>query len=204
MAIIPMSYSPATILREYQKIGETAVKERSVDILLHNDRDQAVAIYAEPEDIDGQLRHVVLSQVDMKTRRSTDETETIMAVIDYYESQLVRDEPVQVEGVTTLKHQRSASLATSLYEAVVKQGIILVSDNVQFPGGKALWQRIARHSRHVSVFLLDPQQRAFWPYDGDRVKYDGLSIPEEQIWSLAPDESRKGVVLVAERNAADA
>ncbi|EGM6703838.1 hypothetical protein IIK97_004072 [Salmonella enterica subsp. enterica serovar Nigeria] len=199
MAIIPMSYSANTIIREYRKIGETSIKERGVDILLHNDGDQAVAIYAEPEDIDGQLRHIVLSQVDMKTRRSTDENETIMAVIDYYESQLVSGEPVQVEGVTTLKHQRGASLATSLYEAIVKQGIILVSDNVQFPGGKALWQRIARYSRDVAVFVLDPQARAFWPYDGDRVKYDGLSIPEDQIWSLAPDESRKGVVLVAEQ-----
>lgn len=58
---------------------------------------------------------------------------------------------------------------------------------------------MARKEVGIDVFVFDSERRAFWPYDGERVKYDGRSIPEEQIWSLAPNESRKGIVLVAEK-----
>ncbi|HCZ4708628.1 TPA: hypothetical protein O3H02_004295 [Salmonella enterica subsp. enterica serovar Saintpaul str. CFSAN004144] len=195
MAVTPMSYSPATLLREYQLIGTTSIAERAVSIYLHNEKHHAAAVYAEPEDVDGQLRHIVIGKIDLKTRRSEDDNETILAVIGYFESSLV--ESLQVEGVIVTKRERGATLATVMYQALIDTGIVLVSDNVQYPGGKALWSKIARNNA-FDVFVFDAEQRQFWPYDGERVRYDGVSIPESEIWSLAPDESRKGVVLVAE------
>ncbi|WP_226374124.1 hypothetical protein [Pectobacterium quasiaquaticum] len=62
-----------------------------------------------------------------------------------------------------------------------------------------MWARMARKEAGIQVFVFDSEQRAFWPYDGERIRYDGRSIPESNIWSLAPNESRKGAVLVAER-----
>lgn len=197
MAVIPMSYSPATLLREYEPIGLTSLAERAVNIYLHREKHHAAAVYAEPEDVNGQMRHVVIGKVDLKSRRSEDENETILAVIGYFESS--RIEPLQVEGVIVSKRERGATLATAMYHALINAGITLVSDNLQYPGGKALWAKVARE--HIfDVFVFDAEQRLFWPYDGQRVRYDGQSIPEEQIWSLAPNESRKGVVLVAEKH----
>ncbi|ANG90911.1 hypothetical protein LZP96_15705 [Enterobacteriaceae bacterium 155047] len=196
MAVIPMSYSPATMAREYRKIGETTVNGRAVDIYIHNDRHHAVAVYGEPDDINGDLRHVIVAKIDLKSRQSEDETETILAVIGYYELETT---PLQVEGVIVTKRERNVNVASALYKALINDGIVLVSDNVQFPGGKALWARMARKEVGIDVFVFDSERRAFWPYDGERVKYDGRSIPEEQIWSLAPNESRKGIVLVAEK-----
>ncbi|WP_245000860.1 hypothetical protein [Dickeya dadantii] len=200
MAILPMSYSPATMAREYRKIGETGVNGRAVDIYIHRDRHHAVAIYGEPDDVDGDLRHVVVAKIDLKSRNSDDETETILAVIGYYENlQPVNTHPAQVEGVIVAKRERNANVASAMYKALINDGIVLVSDNLQFPGGKALWARMARKEMGIDVFVFDSERRAFWPYDGERIRYDGRSIPESDIWSLAPNESRKGVVLVAER-----
>lgn len=135
MAVIPMSYSPATMAREYRKIGETTVNGRAVDIYIHNDRHHAVAVYGEPDDINGDLRHVIVAKIDLKSRQSEDETETILAVIGYYELETT---PLQVEGVIVTKRERNVNVASALYKALINDGIVLVSDNVQFPGGKAL------------------------------------------------------------------
>ncbi|WP_238550800.1 hypothetical protein [Dickeya chrysanthemi] len=145
MAILPMSYSPATMAREYRKIGETSVNGRAVDIYIHNDQHHAVAIYGEPDDVTGDLRHVVVAKIDLKSRNSDDETETILAVIGYYENlQPMKAHSVQVEGVIVTKRERNATVASAMYKALIHDGIVLVSDNLQFPGGKALWARMAR------------------------------------------------------------
>ncbi|WP_240355024.1 hypothetical protein [Pectobacterium brasiliense] len=153
MAILPMSYSPATMAREYRKIGETSVNGRAVDIYIHNEQHHAVAIYGEPDDVNGDLRHVVVAKIDLKSRHSNDETETILAVIGYYENlQLVDDSLAQVEGVIVTKRERNANVASAMYKALINDGIVLVSDNVQFPGGKALWARMARKEVGIQVF----------------------------------------------------
>ncbi|QUG75124.1 hypothetical protein GKQ23_09030 [Erwinia sp. E602] len=46
--------------------------------------------------------------------------------------------------------------------------------------------------------MLDAEEGNFYPYDGERVRYDQQSIPEGEIWSVQPDEARLGIVLVAE------
>ncbi|GEI40892.1 hypothetical protein EC12E129_04955 [Escherichia coli O145:H28] len=76
--------------------------------------------------------------------------------------------------------------------------IILLSDNEQYEGGKALWQHIARRSTNLKVFILDTDSARYYPFDGDRICYDGESIPESEIWSEHPDRNKHGVVLVAE------
>ncbi|ENO4798354.1 hypothetical protein ACBO47_003476, partial [Escherichia coli] len=64
--------------------------------------------------------------------------------------------------------------------------------------GKALWQHIARRSTNLKVFILDTDSARYYPFDGDRIFYDGESIPESEIWSEHPDRNKHGVVLVAE------
>ena len=106
---------------------------------------------------------------------------------------------IQVEGICVDPAERDKGLATRLYEALVLQcGVTLVSDFEQYEGGKMLWQKIARESDQIAVFVLDTEQGAFWPYDGSKVIYDGGCIPEDRIWSHSPDQKCYGIVLVAE------
>ncbi|EJN6525031.1 hypothetical protein NQM03_004640, partial [Escherichia coli] len=57
---------------------------------------------------------------------------------------------------------------------------------------------IARRSTNFKVFILDTDSARYYPFDGDRICYDGESIPESEIWSEHPDRNKHGVVLVAE------
>jgi len=48
------------------------------------------------------------------------------------------------------------------------------------------------------VFVLDTEKGQFYPYDGTKIRYDGVSIPESAIWSHYPDPLRGLVVLIAQ------
>ena len=47
-------------------------------------------------------------------------------------------------------------------------------------GGKALWQHIARRSTNLKVFILDTDSARYYPFDGERISYDGKSIPNQK------------------------
>ena len=81
---------------------------------------------------------------------------------------------------------------------MLKCGLILMSDNKQYEADQALWQKIARESDKLAVFILDSEAGEFYPYSGDRVPYNGTSIPEEKIWSRHHDTPKWGVILIAE------
>ncbi len=69
---------------------------------------------------------------------------------------------------------------------------------LEIQGASLLWQHIARRSTNFKVFILDTDSARYYPFDGDRICYDGESIPESEIWSEHPDRNKHGVVLVAE------
>lgn len=79
--VIPMSYSPATLEREYHQIGEALAGDRLVAIYLHNERHHAAAVRTEPEDVNGQLRHVVLAKVDLYVELPK-RTGAVLSVLD--------------------------------------------------------------------------------------------------------------------------
>ena len=62
------SRSCATMRREYQLIGSMNIGDRAISLYLHNERHHAVAVYEQPEDVNGQLRHRHLVQLDLKVR----------------------------------------------------------------------------------------------------------------------------------------
>ncbi len=73
-----------------------------------------------------------------------------------------------------------------------------MSDNQQYEAGQAPWQKIARGSDKLAVFILDSEVGEFYPYSGDRIPYNGTSIPEDKIGSKHPDTTQWGVILIAE------
>ena len=190
--ILPQSYSQATIARRFEVLRELRVDGAVCQIVYDDDVPLAAVVRKEPADINGQLRHEIIATLEMVRRSEFDD---LITVGKFWQE----SEALQIEGVVVNAPLRNRGLATAIYECLVlNKNIVLVSDNYHYESGKALWQSIARTSEQLNVFVLDAEEGNFYPYDGERVRYDQQSIPEAEIWSVQPDEARLGIVLVAE------
>lgn len=193
MIVMPSTYSPATIARMFEMVEEFELGSRVVQIVYDCQTPRAAIIKADIELFNGVPRHRIIATLDLQRRAGT--TRDIFTVMHCWEDANV----VQAEGLCVTPTERNKGLATRLYEALVLRcGITLMSDFEQYGGGKKLWQKIARESDQIAVFVLDTEQGAFWPYDGTRVIYDGGCIPETRIWSASPDLQCYDVILIAE------
>ena len=193
MIVMPTTYSPMTVARSFRVVEEIELSGRLLQVIYDKQTPRAAIIEADIEVFAGVPRHRVHAALDLQRKKEFGSD--IIAVERWWED----SDLVQVEGICVSPGERDKGLATRLYEALILQcGITLISDFDQYDGGKMLWQKIARESDQISVFVLDTEQGAFWPYDGTKVIYDGGCIPEERIWSISPDQKCHGIVLVAE------
>lgn len=191
MAVIPMSYSPGTVARRFSILDGVTIQGVLYQVIWDSKTPFAAVIEAAPSIIDGDMRHKVVATLELQRRPQLEG----VLVRKFWEDSDV----AQIEGIVVDGTVRDVGLATFVYETVAsKAGVVLLSDNEQYEGGKALWQHIARRSSELKVFILDTDAAQYYPFDGERVCYDGESIPESEIWSEHPDRSKHGVVLVAE------
>ena len=193
MIVMPLSYSAAAIERSFEVIEELTVADQHFLIIFDKETPRASIVKAQLEDVGGELRHICVAMLELNKQKTIGDN--VISVQRFWEDPQV----LQVEGVCVERRFQESGFATQLYEALVlKCGVILMSDNTQYEGGKALWQKIAKSSNALSVFILDTDMGKFLPYDGTKAIYDGISIPEEKIWSIHPDIEHFGVVLIAE------
>jgi len=198
MIILPLTYSPSTVARRFSVLERIRVNGGDAEylVILSDDKNELVAAIIESALTlmdNGDTRHKVVAKLDLCRK---DRVEQVL-IKDTWVSQ----EVAQIEGIVVDGSLRDMGFATVLYEAVIdKAKLVLLSDNEQYQGAKGLWQKIARTSKLVSVYVLDTDENRYFPYDGNRIAYDGTSIPEDEIWSTHPDKSKHAVLLVAERN----
>lgn len=193
MIVMPTTYSPMTVARAFKRVEEFELSGRLLHVIYDSQTPRAAIIEADIDVFEGVPRHRVVAALDLQRKPTLGKD--IIAVERCWEEANI----IQVEGICVDPGERDKGLATRLYEALILQcDVTLISDFDQYEGGKMLWQKIARESDQIAVFVLDTEQGAFWPYDGSKVIYDGGCIPEERIWSLSPDQKCRGVVLVAE------
>lgn len=114
-----MTHSPAAIERVYQLLGSITSAGSQLNIYLHKNLILARAIRAEPEDVNGQLRHRVVASLDFKTRPEA-------TVISYFESPEL---------------QEPAFVAEQLRAMTVASGISLVRDDERYPRARSFWER---------------------------------------------------------------
>ncbi|MBI0184233.1 hypothetical protein HTP75_04565 [Yersinia pestis subsp. pestis] len=193
MIVMPSTYSPATIAREFKVIHEFELSSMKYGVIFDKNVPKAAIIRMNTESFNGIPRHRIIAALDLVAKQELGEN--VISVQRFWQDSAL----FQVEGMVVEQGARGKGLATLLYEElIVKCGVILMSDNKQYEAGKALWQKIAQESDKLAVFILDSDVGQFYPYCGDRVPYNGKGIPEEKIWSLHPDTTKWGVVLVAE------
>lgn len=193
MIVLERSYSAAALARRFEIIDE--IRFNNIDMLIVYDEKIPFAAIVEAQtklDSRGEKRHHVVATLELVRRASGDE---ILDVSQFWEDEQV----FQIEGVVVNPEMRDFRLATLLYETlVIKKNLTLMSDHDHYAGGKALWQRLARDSNDLVVFVLDTEKGQFYPYDGTEMCYDGMSIPESAIWSQHPDKTRHSVVFIAQ------
>lgn len=109
---------------------------------------------------------------------------------------------LQVDGVSLNAEVRSGGLGTHFYVALVKYGFVLISDTLQYTGGRKLWDKLARTSKSnsVNVFIVADGEVVM---DGDNpLKYNGKNYSEDEIWGPEtnnPSNSKKHVLLVLKK-----
>jgi hypothetical protein len=191
MAILPMDYSPATVARKFSVLEEVSLRDTLYQIVLDESIPFVAVIEATPTFERDAMRHKVVATLELQRRPQLEG----VLVRKFWENSDV----AQVEGVVVDGALRDIGLATLIYETIaLKAGMTLLSDNEQYAGGKALWQHIARQSTKLAVYVLDTDTARYYPFDGDRLQYDGQTIPESDIWSEHPDTCKHPIVLVAE------
>jgi hypothetical protein len=91
---------------------------------------------------------------------------------------------IQVDTVLTVNENQGRGLAYNLYKMLLNRGYTVVSDNIQYVGGRKLWEKILRQSsvENHNVFILQ-NGKYLRDANGAPLVYDGVNISADDIWS---------------------
>jgi hypothetical protein len=86
--------------------------------------------------------------------------------------------------------QRIEGYGFRLYFELAKAGYTIISDNLQYLGGQALWRKIAQlsHVTNYKVYVMDEGEFRL-DADDKPIVYDGSNIDDSELWST--DSSRR-------------
>lgn len=90
---------------------------------------------------------------------------------------------LQVDGVQVDKDYQRDGIGYYLYFALITAGYAIVSDNIQYLGGQAIWKKIAKLSNiyNYKVYIMDDM--VIRTNNGVPVYYDSSNIDDCEIWS---------------------
>ena len=116
MAVIPMSYSPATVARRFSILDGVTIQGVLYQIIWDPKTPFAAVIEAAPSVIDGDVRHKVVATLELQRRPRLEG----VFVQKFWEEQDV----AQIEGIVVDGAVRDVGLATFVYETIVtKAGV---------------------------------------------------------------------------------
>lgn len=93
----------------------------------------------------------------------------------------------------TIPEYRGINVMYDLYDTIIKEGFLLVSNNFQSIATKNLWKRFTKvYDRNIFIIEDDlfMVNEAYIP-----IIYNGNNIPDEKLWSVIPDMSLKNIVF---------
>lgn len=134
---------------------------------------------------DGEAGAIVYGTVDFKKPLNISSIEDIE----------LPDNALQIDGVEIAKKYQRDGIGYYLYLALIKAGYVVISDNLQYLGGKAIWKKIAKKAinNQYEVYISDDTELRM--KDGKPEVYDGSNIDDAEIWST--NNSKAYTLLVA-------
>jgi hypothetical protein len=89
---------------------------------------------------------------------------------------------LQVDGVEVSKLYNRRGIGYYLYFTLIQAGYVVISDNLQYMGGKAIWKKIAAKtiSNQYKVYVM--QDMKVLMQDNKPIVYDSNNIDDCEIW----------------------
>jgi len=129
----------------------------------------------------------------------------VMAQIEFHEGTVGGEAggraTLQISLVEAADKIRGFGYGYQLYKMILNKGYTIVSDNVQYVGGKELWLKIIRKSaadKH-NVFIMQ-QGKYMRDESGNPIVFDGVNISPEDIWSEDKKSEKHFYTLLVAKN----
>jgi len=107
---------------------------------------------------------------------------------------------IQIDGVEIAKKYQRDGIGYYLYLGLILAGYVVISDNLQYLGGKAIWKKIAKKAiqNNYKVYISDDTELRM-NSDGKPEVYNGTNIDDAEIWS-STNNSKTYTLLVAAKH----
>jgi len=158
-----------TLDRDYELLGNTQRHNQKIIAAIKKDRSQAI-IGPAVQRSDGKPSMDVI--VTIKFHEAPDLGE------------VAGHNAIQVDTVVSAEDIRGFGYGYMLYKMLLNRGYTVVSDNIQYIGGRKLWEKILRQSSkdNHNVFILQ-NGKYLRDANGAPLVYDGVNISADDIWS---------------------
>lgn len=187
-------YSEDTIKREFDIIGTVKVKDETYWTILKKNKSFAVIGQLGKRKEDSKIGIQIIGHLDFKDKPDF----SFDKLID------VNNNVLQVDSIEIYDKNKFRGLGFNLYQSLVEYGYIIVSDHVQYIGGRKLWEKISKLStaKNYSVYVVNNGKVAL-DVDGKPLRYDGTNLADDKIWAASTDkiaDSRRYVLLLMKKN----
>lgn len=105
---------------------------------------------------------------------------------------------LQVDTVQAEANQQGTGFGYEIYKALLNAGYALISDYVQYTGGRKLWEKIIKRAGQDGHYVLVMRNgEILTQKNGVPIKFNGNNIPLEDVWG---ERDRQDTLLVAINN----
>lgn len=107
--------------------------------------------------------------------------------------------PLQVSNVWTEHEYEGSGVASYMYASLVRDGFTIISDRIQYLGGKELWKKMSREAG-LSDYRINiwNEDSGYIQDHGTPIEYNTQNIDDADIWQTT-DIGRKTVLILRTR-----
>lgn len=177
------SYSTETLTREFDELVSDNF-ENSFGFWIHKQLSHAVVVvYKKDPNDESKIRAKIIVELDFKDE---------LSISWESEPPKFRLPVIQVDGVSNNdpKYQ-NRGLTTELYNLLADRYVV-VSDNIQYKGGRELWRKIAETTKlnGKSVIICDDSKIIRDDKD-EIIRYNGGNFDAVEIWQPPDSKNNK-------------
>lgn len=105
------------------------------------------------------------------------------------------ENPLQISQVYTDERYEAQGIATFLYILLAQLNYTIVSDKVQYLGGKHIWKKLSQRTKINDIEINVLQDGEYLKDDNSIIHYNGLNIIESDIWKTNTSGQKTILIL---------